>query len=78
MSEPDHYMDPPAPAHNNPPTLPTTSDDLIIRLVQALALMGQGTTAPTALTPPTTATPPTNPSCLWAPDAFDGSNPDDL
>ena len=56
----------------------STSDDLIIQLVQALAMMGQGVTAPTSLTLPATTTPLTNPSHLWALNAFDGSNPEDL
>ena len=30
MSELDHYTDPSTPTHNNLPTLPTASDDLII------------------------------------------------
>src|ERR1700677_2805127 len=78
ISEPDNFTDPAALTHNNPPTPPTAADDLIMRLVQALATMGQGVTAPAPPTPPAAATPPTNPSRLRTPDAFDGSNPEDL
>src|SRR6202453_2707930 len=46
MSEPDNFTDPAAPTHNTPPTPPTAADDLIMRLVQALATMRQGATAP--------------------------------
>ena len=78
MSDPDNFTDPTAPTHNTPPTPPTAADDLIMHLVQALTMMGQGVTAPAPPTPPAATTLPTNPSHLRTPDAFDGSNPKDL
>src|SRR5258708_7749940 len=54
-------------------TSPTDSREILQQLVQALTLLGR---APPASTPPA---PPSTPAThIRLPDAFDGSNPDDL
>src|ERR1700677_2406919 len=71
----------PIPTPNPTPTLPT--NDLIEQLIKAMAMMGQAALLanPPATPPPAPATPPTTISSttqIRLPDAFDGSNPDDL
>src|SRR6266436_5061583 len=54
-------------------TSPTDSGEILQQLVQVLSLLGQ---APPTSTHPTPS--PTPATCIRSPDAFDGSNPDDL
>ena len=54
-----------------PPTANPTK--LLQQLIQGLALLGHATPMPTA-----TIAPPANVTHIWAPDAFDSSNPKDL
>src|SRR5258707_15643350 len=54
-------------------TSPTNSREILQQLVQALTLLGQAPPTSTPLTPS-----PTPATCIRSPDAFDGSNPDDL
>src|SRR5260221_14244071 len=56
-----------------PRTTPTNSGELLQHLVQALTPLGQ---APPTSPPPNPS--PTPATCIRSPDAFDGSNPDDL
>src|SRR5260370_20318863 len=54
-------------------TSPTNSREILQQLVQALTLLGRAPPMSTPLTPSPTPT-----TCIRSPDAFDGSNPDDL
>src|SRR5258707_2318519 len=54
-------------------TSPTDSGEILQQLVQALSLLGQAPPMSTHLTPSPTPT-----TRIRSPDAFDGSNPDDL
>src|SRR5258707_14855791 len=54
-------------------TSPTDSGEILQQLVQALSLLRQAPPTSTHLTPSPTPTPH-----IRSPDAFDGSNPDDL
>src|SRR5260221_11624419 len=54
-------------------TSPTNSGEILQQLVQALTLLGQ---APPVSTPPAPSSSPA--THIRSPDAFDGSNPDDL
>ena len=63
----------------NPTTSqPSPSDDLIIHLVQVLTMLRQTATTQNVPMPSLPPPPPTNSTELWAPDAFDGSNAEDL
>ena len=66
--------DPPTePPTELPPPLTANPTELLQQLIQGLALLGCATP-----TPPATIAPPANVTRIRAPDAFDGSNPDDL
>src|SRR5258708_6883888 len=54
-------------------TSPTDSGEILQQLVQALMLLGHAPPASTPLAPPSTPT-----THIRLPDAFNGSNPDDL
>src|SRR5258705_3530591 len=54
-------------------TSPTDSGEILQQLVQALTLLGQAPPMSTPLTPSPTPT-----TCIRSPDAFNGSNPDNL
>src|SRR6266481_4728394 len=54
-------------------TSPTDSREILQQLVQVLTLLGQAPPTSTPLTPS-----PTPATCIRSPDAFNGSNPDDL
>src|SRR5258707_7186044 len=70
MEEQSHSTPVSAPVSR---TSPTDSGEILQQLVQALMLLG---CAPPASTPP--APPSTPATCIRLPDAFDGSNLDDL
>ena len=74
---PTHY---PIPTPIMRPNPPTHVDDLINQLVQAIAMLGQTTTATNLPAAPqiTTPTPHSNTTHLWALEAFNGHNPEDL
>ena len=59
-----------------PPAQAPSANDLIGQLIRAMTLMGQATTTtnPSAPAPP----PSTSTTRIRSPDAFDGSNPNDL
>ena len=66
--------DPPTePPTELPPPLTANPTKLLQQLIQGLALLGHA-----APTPPATIAPPANVTRIWAPDVFDGSNPDNL
>ena len=66
--------DPPTEPPTELPLPPTANPtELLQQLIQGLALLGHA-----APTPPATIAPPANVTRIWAPDVFDGSNPDDL
>src|SRR6266436_955484 len=54
-------------------TSPTDSREILQQLVQVLTLLGHAPPASTPLAPPSTPT-----TRIRSPDAFDGSNPDNL